>query len=165
MLQVIEVTSVHASDVEVVMRTIAAETEFMMYELVEIPNPARLKQRLRRLQKNKSGVAFLAYDESSPAGYALLARGQLARNQGVGEVVLGVCASNQTKGVGSALMDALIDWAGRQSMYRLELDVHTDNHEAVRLYIKFGFSIEGVMRRRAHINGRYVNKYKMALLL
>jgi putative acetyltransferase len=69
------------------------------------------------------------------------------------------------KGVGSALMRAGLDladnWLG---LTRLELEVYTDNEAAVRLYERFGFEREGLLRRHAYRDGRYVDAYMMARL-
>jgi L-phenylalanine/L-methionine N-acetyltransferase len=44
------------------------------------------------------------------------------------------------------------------------LEVYTDNEPAVRLYKKFGFSVEGTLRRYAFRDGRFVDAYMMARL-
>ena len=67
------------------------------------------------------------------------------------------------RGIGTALMAAVIDlaenWLG---LTRLELQVYTDNARAIHLYEKFGFEIEGTMRRQALRNGAYVDAHFMA---
>lgn len=69
------------------------------------------------------------------------------------------------RGVGSALMAAMIDtahnWLG---LTRISLEVFTDNDPAIALYRKFGFEIEGTMRRRVFRMGRYADGYMMARL-
>jgi L-phenylalanine/L-methionine N-acetyltransferase len=76
-----------------------------------------------------------------------------------------VALAAQGKGVGSALMAALCDyadaWVGLQ---RIELTVYTDNAVAVRLYQRFGFVIEGTLKGFALRDGRYVDAYAMARL-
>jgi putative acetyltransferase len=50
----------------------------------------------------------------------------------------------QGKGVGTALMQEAVNLADKWlNLTRLELEVHTDNEPAIRLYKKFGFNIEG----------------------
>ena len=69
------------------------------------------------------------------------------------------------RGIGSALMDAMLDladnWLG---LRRLELTVYTDNAPAVRLYEKCGFTIEGTARQYALRAGTRVDAYYMARL-
>jgi putative acetyltransferase len=40
--------------------------------------------------------------------------------------------------------------------------VYTDNEPAVRLYKKFGFEIEGTLKKYAYRDGEYVDVYAMA---
>ena len=56
----------------------------------------------------------------------------------------------QGKGVGTAMMQAVIDLADRWlNLTRIELTVFTDNEPAIALYRKFGFEIEGALRKYA----------------
>jgi putative acetyltransferase len=66
-------------------------------------------------------------------------------------------------GVGSALMKAALDLADNWLDYtRIELEVFTDNAEAIALYKKFGFEIEGTHRQYAFRNGVFADVYSMA---
>ena len=67
------------------------------------------------------------------------------------------------RGVGSALMAALLDLADNWlDLERVELEVFTDNAAAIRLYEKFGFVIEGTKRKYAFREGEYVDTHVMA---
>jgi len=69
----------------------------------------------------------------------------------------------QGKGVGSALMQAMIELADKWlNLTRLELTVYTDNESAIALYKKFGFEIEGTHRKFAYRDGEFVDAYFMA---
>ena len=69
------------------------------------------------------------------------------------------------RGVGTALMAACLDLADNWlNLTRVQLEVYTDNEPAIRLYTKFGFEIEGTMRRYAYRNGEWVDAYFMARL-
>ncbi|HMR66031.1 MAG TPA: GNAT family N-acetyltransferase, partial [Anaerolineae bacterium] len=71
----------------------------------------------------------------------------------------------QGRGVGTALMQAAVDLADKWlNLTRLELNVFTDNALAIRLYEKFGFTIEGTQVDYAFRDGRYIDSYLMARL-
>jgi len=93
-----------------------------------------------------------------PAGKAL-------RRRHVLMLGISVAREAQRKGVGSALMAAMCDYADRWAgALRLELTVYTDNAPAIALYRKFGFEIEGTHRAYAMRDGRYADAYSMARL-
>ena len=63
-------------------------------------------------------------------------------------------------------MAQAIHWA-RQSgvLTRIELLVITENEPAIHLYEKFGFVVEGRLRKAIYLNSRYYDDLLMALLL
>ena len=78
---------------------------------------------------------------------------------------MSVRADAQGQGVGSALLQALCDYADRWiGLLRLELDVYADNARAIALYRRFGFEIEGRHRGYALRDGAFVDSYSMARL-
>jgi len=80
-----------------------------------------------------------------------------------GSVGLYVHTDYQNKGVGTALMETLLDLADNWLMLvRVELEVYADNERAIHLYEKLGFEQEGLLRMTTVRNGRYVDEYKMA---
>jgi len=69
----------------------------------------------------------------------------------------------QGKGIGKAMMQAVIDLADKWlNLARIELTVFTDNEPAIALYRKFGFEIEGALRKFAFRDGEFVDAYAMA---
>jgi len=87
------------------------------------------------------------------------------RRRHVGELGMAVRDDWQGKGAGSALMQAAIDLSDRWlNLRRLELEVYTDNEPAIRLYKRFGFSIEGTLVDFAFRGGEFVDVYTMARL-
>ena len=71
----------------------------------------------------------------------------------------------QGRGVGTALMAALCDYADNWlGVLRIELGVYTDNERAQALYRKFGFVAEGVQRAHAMRDGKLIDTLMMARL-
>lgn len=79
---------------------------------------------------------------------------------------MSVAADWRGKGVGSALMQAAIDWARSTGVLRrIELCVLTRNTAAIHLYQKFGFEVEGCRRQALYLEGEYHDDLWMGLLL
>ncbi len=69
----------------------------------------------------------------------------------------------QNKGVGTKLMEALIDIADNWLMLlRVELCVFCDNERAIALYKKFGFEVEGIKKKASIRKGEYIDELMMA---
>jgi L-phenylalanine/L-methionine N-acetyltransferase len=87
------------------------------------------------------------------------------RRRDVATMGMAVHDAFQNRGVGSALMAAMIDladnWLG---LRRIELEVWTDNLPAIHLYEKFGFAFEGTAHQYARRAGSFVDAYHMARL-
>lgn len=81
--------------------------------------------------------------------------------------VIGICVHDewQGKGVGIALMRAILDLADNWlNLIRLELEVYADNEAAISLYERMGFEVEGTLRQHAFRDGQYVDSKVMARL-
>jgi [ribosomal protein S18]-alanine N-acetyltransferase len=85
---------------------------------------------------------LVAADGTKIIGYAgLLGAG------GQGDVVtLAVAADHWGRGVGSALLEALLAEAARRGCTEIFLEVRTDNSRAQRLYRRYGFAEVGIRR-------------------
>jgi putative acetyltransferase len=69
----------------------------------------------------------------------------------------------QGKGVGSALMKVMIDYADKWTTFlRIELTVYAHKDSGIALYKKFGFEQEGLLRNYSLKNGRFENVIVMA---
>ena len=71
----------------------------------------------------------------------------------------------QGRGIGSTLLDALIERADNwMNVLRIELMVFADNDPARRLYERHGFVVEGTHRAHALRNGAFADSLSMARL-
>jgi RimJ/RimL family protein N-acetyltransferase len=69
-------------------------------------------------------------------------------------------------GIGSAMLDCLIDWARATAVItKLNLRVRSDNERAIRLYRGKGFVVEGTVTREHLIDGRYFGQDCMGVEL
>ncbi len=71
----------------------------------------------------------------------------------------------RNRGIGTRMMKQALDWATRQRLRRVELEVFAENAPAIHLYQKFGFEVEGRKRHAVYKWGRYLDMLIMGLLL
>jgi RimJ/RimL family protein N-acetyltransferase len=71
----------------------------------------------------------------------------------------------RNRGIGTRMMQQALDWAARQQIRRVELEVFAENAPAIHLYQKFGFEVEGRKRHAVYKWGRYLDMLVMGLLL
>lgn len=137
--------------------------------LLQVPYTSELlwHERFSKVPDTNSGeLQLLAFDGERLLGSAgLHPVGPQARRRHAMMLGIGVHPDAQGRGVGAALMDALMrqadDWLG---VLRIELTVFADNARAIRLYERFGFEHEGRLRGYALRDGRYVDAFTMARL-
>lgn len=73
--------------------------------------------------------------------------GVQAQPYGVAELGMLVADGYRGQGVGSALLEAGIEWAREKGMHKVALQMWPHNQPARTLYEKYGFVEEGVLRR------------------
>jgi len=137
--------------------------------LMQMPYASEEAHRARLagyLEPGKSDLSLVAERDGKVVGSAgLHPAGPALRRRHAMSLGISVIPEAQGDGVGSALMQALCDYADRwMGVLRLELQVYTDNAPAIALYRKFGFEIEGSHRGYAMRDGAYVDSYSMARL-
>jgi RimJ/RimL family protein N-acetyltransferase len=81
-----------------------------------------------------------------------------------GTLGIGLLPEFRGKGIGRNLMQRTINAAFECGLTRIELTVRENNVNAIALYKKLDFEIEGFHRNAVCIDGQYKNLYSMALL-
>lgn len=133
---------------------------------LQLPYPTTESWR-KRLTEGAEGVFHLVacVDGEVVGNLGLITSPHSPRRRHVGSIGMAVRDDWQGKGIGTALMQAVIDLADNWlNLTRLELDVYIDNEPAIRLYKKFGFVTEGTRLGFAYRDGQFVDTYMMARL-
>lgn len=105
---------------------------------------------------------YVAEEDGKVLGLGILMNHGNLRKKHVGVITLMVNSDYQNKGIGSLLMDKLINLSESLNIIRLELCVFRDNYKAINLYKKFGFKEEGIKIKSALKNGEYIDEIMMA---
>jgi len=160
----ISVRRAEPADFEAVARQMDDESAYS--GTLQVPFASRELWRKRLAEPAEGEFILVACVGGEVVGNAGLnaSSKSLRRTHAMG-VGMAVPSAWQGKGVGTALMTALVDLADNWlNVTRLELAVYTDNARAIALYRKFGFEIEGTHKAYALREGRYVDAHFMARL-
>lgn len=111
-----------------------------------------------------SGCYVVAEDQGRIVGHAFLEPMHLRAISHVFRLTIVVHQGHSGRGIGTAIMNALADWARRtREVQKVELMVRSTNSRARRLYEKFGFVEEGRYRNRIRLpDGVYIDDITMA---
>jgi L-phenylalanine/L-methionine N-acetyltransferase len=119
----------------------------------------------KRIETNEHMIKLVACVDEKVIGYAELATHPDApRHRHAAEInIIGVNSDWLGKGVGEALLSALIDLAENwMQITRLSLVVWSSNENAINLYRKCGFELEGSMKQFVFKEGKYEDALLMA---
>jgi L-phenylalanine/L-methionine N-acetyltransferase len=123
---------------------------------------AQTQQWLEQTSENRTDIVAVLDGRLVGTAGIIASKG---RRSHVGGIGLCVHDDFQRRGIGTALLAALLDAADNWlNLRRLELTVYVDNAGAIALYEKFGFTIEGTRRQDAFREGAFVDSYAMARL-
>lgn len=132
---------------------------------LQLPFPSAETWRKRLAELPEGFYSLVACADGEVVGNIGLETSVRPRMRHVGNIGIAVRDDWQGKGIGTALMEAVLELADNWlNLTRIELRVYVDNAAAVALYKKFGFEIEGTHRRLAFRAGEYVDAYSMARL-
>jgi putative acetyltransferase len=160
----IAIRRVEPSDYEAIARHIGDPLVFP--GTLQLPHPSAEMWRKRLAENTDSDHLLLAHSGDTFLGLAgLHPVAKSPRRSHAMHLGITVSAEWQGRGVGRALMAALLDLADNWlNVFRIELTVFADNARAIALYKRFGFEIEGKHRAYALRDGRYADTHSMARL-
>ena len=146
---------------------VGGETSFLSFEKDEYPLGVKEQaEDIKGLEGNVNNTMLLALDREEIAGIATINSNHKIKSRHEGELGIVVAKKYQGQGIGSTLIQMLIDWCkGNGVTTRIRLDTRTDNTLAVSLYLKFGFIVEGCCKNQTFLNGRYYDLYIMGMMI
>ncbi|MFL5943919.1 MAG: GNAT family N-acetyltransferase [Gaiellaceae bacterium] len=120
------------------------------------------RRYLRAIRRYPNAAVFVADDEGAIVGRLSIARDQHPASPHVADLGLMVAASHRRRGIGTALLQAALQWAGESGVRKLELHVFPWNKAAIALYENFGFEQEGYRKSHYRRGDDYVDAVLMA---
>jgi RimJ/RimL family protein N-acetyltransferase len=146
------------------MASVVKEGIYLEEEPDTLPTDREQEQEIRKIRED-GGLYAVAEVDGKIAGVALLRRGPLEMNCHVAKFRMWLVPGYRGLGLGKKLMEYVIDGARARGVEKISLDVFSNNERAIGLYKKFGFRVEGRLKRQYVLEGRYVDEIVMGLSL
>jgi ribosomal protein S18 acetylase RimI-like enzyme len=153
-------TDAHAEEFNRVLGVLCREKKFLA--ALE-PPPLEGTRKFIQMMLESKAPTFMAVSDGKVVGWCDIQRGK-GVHEHVGLLGMGLLPAFRNKGIGSRLMARALQAAWDCGMTRVELVVREENANAVAMYKKLGFQIEGLKRQSHLIEGKYENSYLMSLL-
>ena len=121
---------------------------------------------IRKFAGNPGSIMIVAFDEGELIGTGAVSvvsgKTRFAHRR---EIAISVRKDYWGKGIGTGIMNVLMDFARKSGAEVLELEVRSDNEAAISLYKKFGFEKIGTNEKFFKINGEFFAADYMNLYL
>jgi RimJ/RimL family protein N-acetyltransferase len=161
------VRSADPSDAEQLARladSVSAEPEGWLISVAGEWRSAGDERRfLKALRRYQHAAVFVAErDDGTLVGRLSVGRDPHPASTHVADVGLMVALDARRQGVGTALLQAAVDWARATGIRKLELHVFPWNEAGIALYEAFGFEREGYRKRHYRRGNGLVDAILMA---
>jgi ribosomal protein S18 acetylase RimI-like enzyme len=140
------------------------ESEKMMLEAGERPNSVEEREGYIDFIKSSNSLELIVEDGTSIVGHLSIERGWANQIKHTGFLVIGLLEKYRGQGFGTQLLEQAIEWCKENAIHRIELYVRFDNN-AISLYEKMGFDIEGTKVHALKVGDCYFNELLMAKIL
>ncbi len=100
-------------------------------------------------------VTFLAFDDLLDIGYVSIVFPRYTKLKGNAYLTIGIREEYRGKGIGGMLMEKAEKYAESRGVRRMELEVFGKNKNAIELYKKRNYEIEGVKKEAVYNDGEF----------
>jgi RimJ/RimL family protein N-acetyltransferase len=147
--------------------TISVESEYLTFGQGEFVMTVEQEiQFLEHCAKQANAIYLIAEIDSKIIGTATFAGGSRPRLKHVGEFGVSVLRAYWGNGIGTALVQNILDWSKQTGIIRkVDLKVRADNMSAIHVYKKLGFTTEGIQSRSLCIDGIFYDSILMGYII
>lgn len=159
--QIIPIEEKHIEAFREAVGTVAKEGKYLA--LMDTPSMEQVRTFIEEQLRNKM-PHYIAVTGDKIVGWCDIASFNRPAFAHSGVLRMGILKEYRGTGLGTKLMQIVLDKGHEMGLTRVELDVREDNVNAIKLYQKFGFEIEGKKRNACRTDGIYSNVLTMGLL-
>ena len=144
---------------------VASESDYLTFGEGEFNTTVEDEERfIDTCKESKNSLFLIGECEGEIVACLTFSGGSRPRIKHYGEFGITVLKSYWGFGIGRAMLEYLIKWAGESNIIKkVNLKVRADNARAIALYKKLGFVMEGAISRFFYYDGKFYDVYAMGL--
>ena len=147
------------------LNSVGGETDFLTFGLNEFPISVKEEiEIINECLEKENSLMLIGRMNNQIVSQLFLDVSTQSRLAHIGHLGLSVRKSHWGKSIGKKMLTEAIHWA-QKKLTKIQLQVRVDNSNAVNLYKKFNFVIEGTIINALQVNQIYYNDYVMGLNL
>ena len=152
-----------ASEIIDVIKSVMKEKIYTLHDSDEYKETSKtIAKKISRFRKAPGKIFITALCENKIVGYAAFNNGDLRKTKHSGYLTIFIKKEFRGKSLGEELMNILIQWGkANKLIQKMTLAVFSNNKNAIALYEKIGFKIEGICSNDVKINGRFYDSVLM----
>ena len=165
-ISIVPITDEHVPAFHALLDVVARERKYLA--MVQAPPLKTMRKFVGKL-RTFGPLQWVAVDDSLPPARAVVGWCDITPDDREGfrhggRLGIGVHPDYRGNGIGSRLVETVIDSAFKNGFERVELEVFASNAGAIRLYERLGFEREGIRRRVRKLDGCYDDNFVMTRL-
>lgn len=167
--KILLIRELNKDDAETVLRylkKVGGETNFLTFGEEGLPYTVDQERVvLRNFQNSKKDFMIGGFINGELVTVGSISGSSKDRLKHKADIGISVLKKYWDIGVGSKMMERLINICKTNKIRKIDLIVYENNDKAISLYEKFGFEKEGLLTRDAFIDGKFYSSYHMGLKL
>jgi RimJ/RimL family protein N-acetyltransferase len=161
MIEIIAISEAHIEGFHHALDTVAREKRYLAF--LEAP-PLEAVRSFVLDMIGQGHPQFVAVSGDDVVGWCDVRRHPRPIYTHAGILGMGLLQPFRGQGIGTRLIRITLAAAQAAGMTRVELSVREGNLNAIELYNRVGFAVEGLSRNAVKIDGAYENVIQMAVL-
>ncbi|MDJ1111603.1 MULTISPECIES: GNAT family N-acetyltransferase [Macrococcus] len=164
-----EIRSVNINDAEGILeycKIVGGETDNLLFGSEGLGFSVETERTIiANIAAKEKDIMLVAMDEDNVVGIGNIMGNGRMRIEHQARLAISVRKDYWGQGVGSRIMQSLIDFAKERSIEVITLEVYHANESAINLYQKFGFKEIGYFKNYSKVNDEYKDAVLMNLYL
>lgn len=149
------------------LKKVMSETNFLRKYPDEVKITLQEEESfIQTILEQENSILLVAFDGDLVVSMAGVQGQQLRKFRHCGEFGISVLKNYWGRGIGKEMTRKIIHWSQlNPELKKLILHVNAENETAIKMYRKFGFIQEGLLKNDFYYEGRFVDTLMMCMMV